>query len=193
MANKALFKPFAHDRLGPLYVDRTIHSANAVAIAAERIEKAFAQETQPTIDIALSLGGCVKRSTKTSVQTSQDFDGDTSWQEFLESKRAQSLAAAITRLQIEMNEVPHVDELSAINRIQAMVKSHINPNEIRVVAARLFASLFYVDSDGTADEQPDGGYLIPSKRIRGVFITDTNFAQFKFFVDCRTTAKKFMR
>jgi hypothetical protein len=56
MSNKALFKPFVHEKLGPLSLDRARDSNNAVAIAAEHIETTFGAKHLPFLNAVSSLG-----------------------------------------------------------------------------------------------------------------------------------------
>jgi hypothetical protein len=163
MSNKVLFKPFIHEKLGPLSIDRTKDLNNAVTIAATKIEAATGQEHQTVLDIVLSLGGCVKQEDDGPVSKNTQPFINTSWQDFLEKKRAQSLEDATTLFQIKLDKVPEVDDLSSTQRIIEAGRSQIDKTDIQDVAARLFASLFYVKTDGTTEELSPTKFLISSK------------------------------
>ena len=165
MTNKVLFKPFVHPKLGPLTIDRTKDSNNAVSIATEEVEAYFGEDHEPMVDIVVSLGGCTTQEAFDSSAQKAEARDEGSWQELLERKRAQSLEAATTRVQLRLHEVPNFDDLSSITRIQSATRSFINPALVREIAGRLFASLFYVDSTTVVEEPADNGFLITSKSI----------------------------
>ncbi|OCK81310.1 hypothetical protein K432DRAFT_425035 [Lepidopterella palustris CBS 459.81] len=163
MAIKPLFKPFVHEKLGPLSLDRARDSVDTVAIAAKEIESAFGDRDQPVLDVVLSLCCCAEQDDATSLVDIAEFTEGTNWRDLLENDRTQSLGVTPTRFQIRLRRPPSFDDLASIDRIQKEVKFQINPMEIRGIAARLFAYLFYVETDNNAHEPSRDGILVQTQ------------------------------
>jgi hypothetical protein len=164
MAINPFFKPFVHKRLGPLSLDRTRDSTDAVTIAAKEIESAFGDRDQHVVDVILSLGCCVEQHDTEMPEEMDEFLQGTYWRDLLEKEGIQHLGAPPTRFQFPQRQPPSFDDLGDIERIQKEARFLINSTKIRAVAARLFASLFYVETVSTARELSRNRFLINGKQ-----------------------------
>jgi hypothetical protein len=159
MSNKALFKAFIHQKLGPLSFNRARVSDNPILTAIDQIETASSNESRPHIDTILSLG-CLKQKSADSLQ--QDTEAAT-LNNILEKRLTKSQQSAYIRVDVEANQIPKVDDLKCIDRLQKHVQQKIRPEEVQEIAARLFASLFYVDINDNTAESVDNRTLVKSR------------------------------
>ncbi|KAF2803679.1 uncharacterized protein BDZ99DRAFT_546125 [Mytilinidion resinicola] len=148
MAIRPLFKPFVCKELGPLSLN-VKRDSEAITIAAQELDSAFGGSDQQIMDVILSLG-CTDRHDRNPSLALSEFMEGTNWRSLLERNKTNSLGATPFRFAIRLDKPPAFDDLSAISKLRDEAMFQIDSTEVRSMAARLFACLFYVETDNTA-------------------------------------------
>jgi len=65
---------------------------------------------------------------------------------------------------IWMISLPPVEDVSEMDALQRLVRAHIDPDIIKITAAKLLAAMFYFETDRDIVEQVDGRLIAQGKR-----------------------------
>jgi hypothetical protein len=61
--------------------------------------------------------------------------------------------------------IPSADDLSKMKHLQSLASSHIDSDQIKRIAAKLLATMFYFETTENVMEQVDGSFVIQGKYL----------------------------
>jgi hypothetical protein len=171
MAIPKLFKPFHHEPSKQVYFDGAPSHHNPILIAHSEYKIAwtgygFAPDCP---DIVVSIGTGLETE---SGRNSQDADRistdcDNAWDDYLNLLPISDPGSRFVRLNPAFSVVlPAPDDIGRMMSLQNLVRSCIDGDQIKRLAAQLFATLFYFESSDTILETSDNQFLVQGKLLR---------------------------
>jgi hypothetical protein len=179
MAHTDLFKPFIDTRLGQLCFKKDMTEGFLIEVAQRECSSIFPglQKDFPDVLLSLRCGKARKptapsiasndtKRTKTSSKLRQRPDNDDNISYFTEDS-AEAAANYPRPNFISLNPVletlPALDDVSAIPDLQSLIQNATDFAIVHQLAAQLFATLFYAESDAPMQDTAAGEILIPRK------------------------------
>ncbi len=210
MATPRLFKPFRHDPSKQIYTAANISNRNPIAIAdKERKLLSNQQDLSDLPDLVLSLGtgmdiqpqlmssGASVRTTTPSVvgslrslagtrdplrRASSPTRCQMTSDDFTNSLPTSERSSAYIRFNpVSAMGIPSADDLSKMKHLRSLASSHIDSDQIKRIAAKLLATVFYFETTENVLEQVDGtfvtqGKYLPSHSfVRIIVLTDAGY------------------
>ncbi len=189
MAHPSLFKPFKRKSSNQAYSNLE-DDRDLLAIADSEFKTIFGSSPSGFPEIVVSLGtglsigqvasptGLVQRTktwqsarssiigkSKQKKQPSLDQKCEKAWDEYVQlSAKNGASEETKTRLNIDAVDLPAVDDIDRIESLHDMVRTQIRSRDIRQLAARLVARLFYFEKSGEPELAPGNEMF-----IRGTF------------------------
>src|SRR5271170_5714665 len=167
MAIPKLFKPFHHEPSKQVYFDGAPSHNNPILIAHNEYKitwtgYGFAPDYP---DIVLSIGtGLETESSRNSQDTTEC---DNAWDDYINLLPISDPGSRFVRLNPAFSEaLPAPDDTGRMKSLQNLVRSCINGDQIKRLAAQLFATLFYFESSDTILETSDNQFLVQGKLLR---------------------------
>jgi len=166
MSNPKYFKPYKHPDSNQTFHQLIPYEENIFDIARGEQKRVFPVQPSTYPDLLLSLGSGCESERRDSAQqlpaTKQNRKGKNghesahdSWYSFLFSLPASAPLDKFVRIDPGMANVPELDDLDSMETLQDMSMSYINKDEIRKLALRLFANLFYFEPSRHQEETAD--------------------------------------
>jgi hypothetical protein len=196
MAIPKLFKPFHHEPSKQVYFDSVPSPHNPILIAHEEYKIALSEYgfALDYLDIVVSIGtgleaessrnsqdtdrisimsrvkGRASRKTEQSASRGQIASSSVDhnvWDDYLNLLQISAPDSRFVRLDAAFpGDLPPADDMKSL---QNLVQSKINADQIKRLAAQLFATLFYFESLGTSLEASDNQCLVQGKLLRLCF------------------------
>ena len=196
MAIPKLFKPFHHEPSKQVYFDGAPSHNNPILIAHNEYKitwtgYGFAPDYP---DIVLSIGtGLETESSRNSQDTDRistmsrvtghangeaqqrasrnqiafTTECDNAWDDYINLLPISDPGSRFVRLNPAFSEaLPAPDDTGRMKSLQNLVRSCINGDQIKRLAAQLFATLFYFESSDTILETSDNQFLVQGKLLR---------------------------
>lgn len=194
MATHKLFKPFRHDPSKQIYTAADISNRNPIAIA-DKERKLLSNQQDPSDlpDLVLSLGTGMDvqpqlMSSGSSVRTTAPSVVG-SLKSLTSARDPLKRASSPTRCQITSDDfanslptsqrsstyirfnpvstmgIPSADDLSKMKHLKSLASSHIDTDQIKRIAAKLLASVFYFETTENVMEQVDGAFVTQGKYL----------------------------
>jgi hypothetical protein len=166
MANSNYFKPYKHPDSGSMFHENGSYEQSLFSIAISEQKRIFSKQVlvNPP-DILLSLGSGYEPGRRDSAQPSpitKDINGRgaeeasrESWHDFLASLSADALLNRFMRIDPAISNLPARDDLDSLELLQSVPESYFDTEEIRKIAFRLFANLFYFEEQEEKGERLD--------------------------------------
>jgi hypothetical protein len=200
MAIPKLFKPFHHEPSKQVYFDGAPFQHNPILIAHNEYKitwtgYGFAPDYP---DIVVSIGtGLETESSRNSqdtdrISTMSRVKGhasrktqqwasrnqiafsahcDNAWDDYLNLLPISDLGSRFVRLNPAFSDVlPAPDDIGRMMSLQNLVRSCIDGDQIKRLAAQLFATLFYFESSDTILETSDNQFLVQGKLLSSMFL-----------------------
>ena len=193
MATPRLFKPFRHDPSKQIYTAANISNRNPIAIAdKERKLLSNQQDLSDLPDLVLSLGtgmdiqpqlmssGASVRTTTPSVvgslrslagtrdplrRASSPTRCQMTSDDFTNSLPTSERSSAYIRFNpVSAMGIPSADDLSKMKHLRSLASSHIDSDQIKRIAAKLLATVFYFETTENVLEQVDGTFVTQVQR-----------------------------
>lgn len=188
MATPKLFKPFRHHLSKQIYTAADISYRNPIAIA-DRERKLLSNQQDPSDlpDLVLSLGtgmqaqprltssGASVRTATPSVVGSLRSLGNArdplrrassparcqmASDDFANGLSTSQRSSSFIRFNpVSMMSMPSADDLPKMKHLQSLVRSHIDAEQIKNMAARLLATVFYFEPIENVIERADGTFM----------------------------------
>jgi hypothetical protein len=177
MSNPSYFKPYRRPNSQQIFYETDVHQQSLFLIAGGEHKRIFPNQPSAYPDILLSLGSGsepesrdsasqMSSSTKRNKKRSRGDDGSReAWYDFLFSLPTDAPIDKFVRLDSLVVSLPERDDLDSIEALQGLFKSVVDMDEIRKLALRLFANLFYFEPAEHKDETSDEGY------VQGIFLS----------------------
>jgi hypothetical protein len=193
MAIPKLFKAFHHEQSKQIYVESASSRYNPILIAHTEYKIASTEDTVEIEypDIVLSLGTGAKTtssqnskdsekpsllsrlrrqgSTKTQQrgtnrQILASREGGDAWDDYLNQLPISAPPSRFVRLNPALKDLPASDGIESIDSIQSVVQNYYaSGNQIKRLAAQLFATLFYFECSETILETEDNQVTVQGK------------------------------
>jgi hypothetical protein len=177
MAHPFLFKPLKHATSKQAYSNEE-RDVNPIMIADSEFKTIWGSSQAKCPDFVLSLGTglstsqsagfvgmetaaksskptilSMTRRNKQKVSPRFDQQCEKMWNDYLHSFGISSATAGkYIRLNIKAFELPAIDDFSSVGLLRDMVKTQTDLTEIRKVASRLIANLFYFETGGEMEK-----------------------------------------
>jgi hypothetical protein len=177
MAHPFLFKPLKHAAFKQAYSNDE-RDVNPIMIANSEFQNIWGSSRAKYPDFVLSIGTGLSTSQSASLvgmetpikpskttkfamlgrnkrNVSPRFDQqcEQMWKNYLQSLGISSATAGkYIRLNIKAFELPAIDDFSSVELLRDMVKTQTDLTEIRKVASRLIAKLFYFETVGEMEK-----------------------------------------
>jgi hypothetical protein len=210
MAIPKLFKPFHHKPSKQVYFDGVPSPHNPILIAHEEykiasseygflpdypdivvsigtgLETESSRNSQDTdrISIMSRVKGRASRKTKQSASRGQIASSAVDhnvWDDYLNLLQISAPDSRFVRLDATFpDDLPPVDDISHMKSFQNLVRSKVNADQIKQLAAQLFATLFYFESLGTSLETSNNQCLVQGKLLPLCF---SNLVQLILFLN----------
>lgn len=166
MANSNYFKPYKHPDSGSTFYENGSYEQSLFSIAISEQKRIFPRQVLANPpDILLSLGSGYEPGRRDSTQPSpitKEINGRgaeessrESWHDFLSSLPADALLNRFMRIDPAISNLPAPDDLGSLELLQSVPKSYFDTEEIRKIAFRLFANLFYFEEQDQKGESLD--------------------------------------
>ena len=187
MAIPGLFKSFRHDISKQLYSAASPRLSNPIMIAdAERKILWFEGQSANYTDLIVSIGtgleaepnaytgGSIKSGAQSFIgslrklsfqrDSTKNMSNARSCQaasdEFVRTLSTSSHPPRYIRLNpISVIGLPAIDDIEKMQSIRSMAGTHIDHYEIKTIATRLLAAMFYFETDRDIVEQVDGRFI----------------------------------
>jgi hypothetical protein len=177
MAHPFLFKPLKHTTSKQAYSNEE-RDVNPILVADSEFKTIWGSSQAKFPDFVLSLGTGLSTSqvagfagietptkpskaprflmigkNKQNVSPRFDQQCEQTWKEYVHLLGISSATAGkYIRLNIKIFELPAIDDFSSVELLRDMVKTHTDSKEIRKVASRLIAKLFYFETVGEMEK-----------------------------------------
>jgi hypothetical protein len=185
MAIPKLFKSFRHEQSKMIYIAADVKLNNPVAIADKERRILWAEDDEFNCrDIVVSIGtgleagpnpqsnGSIRSSAPSMVDTFRKLgrkdptkNMSTSQlcqmasEDFANNVASQPNPPRYIRIDgISMIQLPSEDDVSEMEGLQRVVRAHIDPDAVKITAAKLLAAMFYFETDRDIVEQADGRF-----------------------------------
>lgn len=193
MAIPKIFKPFHHEPSKQVYFDDASSHPNPILIAHKEYEIIwtgydFAPE-YPDIVVSIGTGLETKprqnshdtdgksiisrkkgRTSKKTQQIAFPTDYHDSWDDYLNLLPISAPASRFVRLNPVFSEdLPAPDDIGGMKSLENLIQTYVDDDEIKRIAAQLFATLFYFESSDTILETSDNQLLVQGKLLRLCF------------------------
>ena len=165
MSNSSYFKPFKHPTSEQTFYGSSSNRQSLFVISGGEQKRTFPVQPTAYPDILLSLGsGCEHERLDFTGQASHtgsrrrtsgtkragnprgsDEGPQKSWHEFLSCLPVDAPLEKFVRIDPIMAKVPELCDLDSMNEFQSAINSYIDLEEVRKLALRLFACLFYYE------------------------------------------------
>lgn len=166
MAHSNYFKPYKHPTSDSTFYDNGLYQHSLFDIAMSEQKRTFQTHSFVNPDILLSLGSGYEPERRDSAQPSQTTKNQRSggnaedasresWQNFLLSLPTDAPLNKFVRIDPAITHLPARDDLDSLEFLQSMTESYFNTEEIRNIAFRLFANLFYFEEAEQRDKTSD--------------------------------------
>lgn len=196
MAIPRLFKPFHHEPSKQVYFDGAPSHHNPILIAHNEYKLIWAgygfAPDYPDMVVSIGAGletessrnsqdtdrtstmsrvrGHASRTTQQMASRNQiafSADCDNAWDDYLNLLPISDPRTRFVRLNPAFSDVlPAPDDISRMKSLQNLVQSRVNGDQIKRLAAQLFATLFYFESSDTILETSDNQFLVQGKLLR---------------------------
>jgi hypothetical protein len=192
MAIPKAFKTFRHEPSKKIYTAAEAKFNNPVALADKERRILWAEEDSFSCrDLILSIGtgveagpnpnsnGSIQSGAPSMVTTIRKFGIQRDASKRISSSRhcqmaSEDYASNIASLPnppryiridgVSMISLPQEDDVSEMEALQRLVRAHIEPETIKITAAKLLAAMFYFETDRDIVEQVDGHFIAQGKR-----------------------------
>ncbi|KAF1960915.1 hypothetical protein CC80DRAFT_590230 [Byssothecium circinans] len=178
MAHTDLFKPNLDPRLGQLFFKAGMSEGFLIEVAQNECSSIFPGLANDFPDVLLSLGcgkrrhkpapsvasNDTKRTTKTTsskIRPRHHNDNQSYFTEDSAEAAAHYPRPNFISLNPVLEEVPELDDIGAIEELQEMIRDKIDLTVVKKLVARLFATLFYAESDAAMQDTAAGEVLVP--------------------------------
>jgi hypothetical protein len=189
MAIPKIFKPFHHEPSKQVYFDVADSHHNPILIAHKEYEiiwtgYGFAPK-YPDIVVSIGTGLETKprqntqdtsrksivsrkkgRTGKKSQQAAFPADHHDFWDDYLNLLPVSTPESKSVRLNPVFDDLPAPDDIGGMKSLQSLVQKYVNKDQVKRIAAQLFATLFYFESSDTILETLDNQLLVQGKLPR---------------------------
>lgn len=174
MANTAFFKSYTDPTTNSTFLLHGSHHPSLFDVAISEQKRTFSSRVLAHPDILLSLGSGHEPERHDTSQSSptkhkQKNSGNAkttphkSWQNILDSSALDTPLDRFVRIDPAITHLPESDDLHNLEFLQSMTKSYFNMEEIRKIALRLFAKLFYFEEIERSDDILDDEFVLQGK------------------------------
>lgn len=190
MAIPKIFKPFHHEPSKQVYFDVASSHNNPILIAHKEYEiiwtgYGFAPK-YPDIVVSIGTGLETKsrqnsqdtdrkstmsrkkgHASKKSQQTAFPTDYHDFWDDYLNLLPLSAPESRFVRLNPSFSDdLPAPDDIGGMKSLQNLVQKYVNEDQVKRIAAQLFATLFYFESSDIILETSDNQLLVRGKLLR---------------------------
>ncbi|KAF2667466.1 hypothetical protein BT63DRAFT_456762 [Microthyrium microscopicum] len=174
------FKPFKHDATERTYTGHGGYPSDPIEVMQHESERLWPSPTSTFPDAVLSIGtgtGLNNSKFKFSKEATErmmwkparaatsekpeEEPHDSAWNQFLGTLPPNYPSSKYSRLDVQIPHIlPEKDDVSALLAFQKTVRANIRQEEIREIAMKLLAALFYFERTGIIDEVSDEEFYI---------------------------------
>jgi hypothetical protein len=192
MAIPKLFKSFRHEASKKIYTASDVKLNNPLSIADKERRILWAEDDSFNCrDLVVSIGtgleagpnpnpsGSIQSASPSVVNTIRKFGRKDSSKNMSTSQLCQiaseDFASNIAshpnppryiRIDgISMISLPAEDDVGEMEGLQRIVRAHIDPDAVKITAAKLLAAMFYFETDRDIVEQADGRFMAQGTRL----------------------------
>ena len=192
MAIPKLFKGFRHETSKKIYTASDVKLNNPVALADKERRILWAEDDSFNCrDLVVSIGtgleagpnpnpnGSIRSAAPSMVDTIRQFGMRKDPLKNLSTSQLCQMASEdfatniashpnpprYIRIDgISMISLPSEDEVNEMEGLQRIVRAHIDPDAVKITAAKLLAAMFYFETDRDIVEQADGRFIAQGRR-----------------------------
>lgn len=186
MAIPKIFKPFYHEPSKQVYFDVASSHQNPILIAHKEYEIIWTRYGfEPKYpDIVVSIGTGLKTKSRQNFQdtimsrrrgyasretqqTASPADYNDFWDDYLNLLPISTPESRFVRLNpVFFDDLPAPDDISGMRSLPSLVRKYVNEDQVKRIAAQLFAMLFYFESSDTILETSDNQLFVLGKLLR---------------------------